>query len=163
MTDPLADLAGTPLESLLASVDNALTTGSRMNNANLAFLLLCDRLGVDRDALVFDPTWSTRRLPPDPGGPIGFTCPICGAHEDAPTTSLDSQIVKVYPQVEMWPGGPTVDDTSAPSEHKVVDRTLSTGACEHAFKESEWDFAWNRHNMSGREWLTVTPKTEEIS
>jgi hypothetical protein len=62
--DPLTDLADTPLETLLASVDNALTTGSDMNNANLAFLLLCDRLGVDRDALVFDRSWSTRPVPP---------------------------------------------------------------------------------------------------
>ena len=60
MTDPLADLAGTPLETLLASVDNALRNGSDMNNANLAFLLLCDRLGVDRDTLVFDRSWSTK-------------------------------------------------------------------------------------------------------
>jgi hypothetical protein len=40
---------------LLASIDNALRNGSNMNNANLAFDLLCERLGVDRDQLLFTP------------------------------------------------------------------------------------------------------------
>lgn len=72
MTDPLADLADTPLVTLLASVDNALRNGSDMSNANLAFELLCDRLGVDRDALVFDPKWSTTPEPPKTPCPEGF-------------------------------------------------------------------------------------------
>lgn len=130
MTDPLADLAGTPLTTLLASVDNALTTGSDMNNANLAFLLLCERLGVDRDELVHDRGWSTRHLPPDPGGPVGFTCPICGAHDPEPTVTME------------------------------VDRDVTTSACEHTFKTSEWTFAYCRHEVSGREWVTVEPKIE---
>ncbi len=99
-------------------------------------------------------------LPPDSGGPVGFTCPVCGAHDDEPTTSLDATVVEVYPQVEMWPGGPTVDDTSAPSEYKVIDRTLSTSVCEHTFKESEWDTHWYRRETSGRQWVTVTRKSE---
>ncbi len=99
-------------------------------------------------------------LPPDPGGPVGFTCPICGAHEDTMTTSLDASVVEVYPQVEMWPGGPVVEDTGALPTMKVIERTLSTSVCAHAFKESEWDFHWYRHETSGREWMTVTRKTE---
>lgn len=49
------DLPG--LEVLLAAVDNCLRTGSWMTGGNLAFALLCDRLGVDRDRLTFDPGW----------------------------------------------------------------------------------------------------------
>lgn len=45
----------------LAAIDNALRNGSYMTGANVAFSNLCDRLGVDRDTLVFDPRWSTRR------------------------------------------------------------------------------------------------------
>jgi len=40
---------------MLGSIDNALRNGSSMNNANLAFDLLCERLGVDRDRLLFTP------------------------------------------------------------------------------------------------------------
>ncbi len=163
MTDPLADLAGTPLETLLASIDNALRNGSDMNNANLAFLLLCDRLGVDRDALVHDRGWSTRHLPPDPGGPVGFTCPICGAHDPEPTVSMESVIVESRPQVEAWPGGPLVEDYGKPPERKVVDRDVTTTACEHTFKTSEWAFAGHRHETSGREWVTVERKAEVSS
>jgi hypothetical protein len=130
VTDPLADLAGTPLATLPAPVDNALTTGSDMSNANLAFELLCERLGVDRDALVHDRGWSTRHLPPDPGGPAGFACPICGAHDAEPTVTME------------------------------VDRDVTTTACEHTFKTSEWTFAHYRHEASGREWVTATPKTD---
>ncbi|MEU7170235.1 hypothetical protein ABZ949_01935 [Micromonospora tulbaghiae] len=50
--------AGLPL--LLAAVDNALRNGSYMTNANVAFNMLCDRLGVDRDRLVFDPGWAAK-------------------------------------------------------------------------------------------------------
>lgn len=43
---------------LLSAIDNALRNGSYMTNANLAFLYLCDQLGVDRDRLPpFDPAW----------------------------------------------------------------------------------------------------------
>lgn len=45
----------------LAAIDNALRNGSYMTGANLAFRYLCDRLGVDREALVFDPQWSAQR------------------------------------------------------------------------------------------------------
>jgi hypothetical protein len=44
--------------TLLAAVDNALRNGSHMTGANLAFAILCERLAVDRDALVFDPVWA---------------------------------------------------------------------------------------------------------
>jgi hypothetical protein len=43
---------------LLAAVDSALRNGSYMTGANLAFGLLCERLGVDRDGLAFDPLWA---------------------------------------------------------------------------------------------------------
>jgi hypothetical protein len=47
----------TPL--LLSAIDNALRNGSYMTNANLAFMYLCDQLGVNRDQLpAFDPQWS---------------------------------------------------------------------------------------------------------
>lgn len=42
------------LLALLGSIDNGLRNGSSMTNANLAFQLLCERLGVDRGALSFD-------------------------------------------------------------------------------------------------------------
>jgi hypothetical protein len=42
------------LLALLGSIDNGLRNGSSMTNANLAFLLLCERLGVDPEALAFD-------------------------------------------------------------------------------------------------------------
>jgi hypothetical protein len=54
---------------MLGSIDNALRNGSNMNNANLAFELLCERLGVNRETLVFapdrigqieDPAWRPR-------------------------------------------------------------------------------------------------------
>lgn len=47
----------TPLQVLLAAVDNCLRMGSHMNGGNYAMELLCDRLGVSRDQLVFDPGW----------------------------------------------------------------------------------------------------------
>lgn len=80
MIDPLADLAAVPLEALLASVDNALRNGSDMNNANLAFEVLCDRLGVDREALVFDPRWSQPERP----RPGADRCPCCGGRAATP-------------------------------------------------------------------------------
>jgi hypothetical protein len=40
---------------MLGSIDNALRNGSSMNNANLAFELLCERLDVDRERLQFAP------------------------------------------------------------------------------------------------------------
>jgi hypothetical protein len=43
---------------MLAAVDNALRNGSHITGANLAFDMLCDRLGVDRDGLVFRPEWA---------------------------------------------------------------------------------------------------------
>jgi hypothetical protein len=49
---------GPGLTTLLAAVDNALRNGSYMTGANLAFGLLCERLGVDRDGLQFDPLWA---------------------------------------------------------------------------------------------------------
>lgn len=36
---------------LLAAIDHALRTGSQMTGANLAFDMLCEQLGVDRDRL----------------------------------------------------------------------------------------------------------------
>lgn len=51
----LERLADQDVVDMLGSIDNALRNGSHMNNANLAFDLLCERLGVDRDKLVFDP------------------------------------------------------------------------------------------------------------
>lgn len=46
-----------PLPVLLAAVDNCLRQGSYMTGGNLAFSLLCEQLGVERDALAFDPAW----------------------------------------------------------------------------------------------------------
>ncbi|MEU3452269.1 hypothetical protein ABZ671_01300 [Micromonospora sp. NPDC006766] len=46
------------LPLILAAVDNALRNGSHMTGGNLAFDMLCDRLGVDRDQLVFRPDWA---------------------------------------------------------------------------------------------------------
>lgn len=51
----LERLADQDVVDMLGSIDNALRNGSYMNNANLAFELLCDRLGVDRDKLTFTP------------------------------------------------------------------------------------------------------------
>jgi len=46
---------------LLAAIDNALRNGSYMTGANLAFEMLCDELGVDRDELpAFDPRWNRK-------------------------------------------------------------------------------------------------------
>lgn len=50
-----------PMGEELAAIDHALTTGANMTNANLALDLLCERLGVDRESLVYDPQWSSRR------------------------------------------------------------------------------------------------------
>jgi hypothetical protein len=52
----MSDRDALPL--LLGAIDNALCNGSYMTGANLAFDMLCDRLDVDRDALVFDPRWA---------------------------------------------------------------------------------------------------------
>ncbi|GGM27850.1 hypothetical protein GCM10011608_10830 [Micromonospora sonchi] len=46
------------LPAILAAIDNALRNGSHMTGANLAFELLCERLGVDRDRLVFQSGWA---------------------------------------------------------------------------------------------------------
>lgn len=60
--DMTAESAAVPVPVLLAAVDNALRNGSYMTGANLAFEMLCDRLGVDRDRLPeFDPRWSVDR------------------------------------------------------------------------------------------------------
>lgn len=40
---------------LFATVDNALTMGSDMTAANHAFTMICDELGIDRDALAYVP------------------------------------------------------------------------------------------------------------
>ncbi len=99
-------------------------------------------------------------LPPDPGGPVGFTCPICGAHEDEPTVSMEAVVVESRPHVQAWPGGPVVEDYGKPPERTVVDRPVSTSTCEHTFSRSEWVIAGHRHETSGRQWVTVTRKTE---
>jgi len=96
-------------------------------------------------------------LPPDPGGPVGFTCPVCGAHEDHPIVSINARTVTVRTQIPLWFGGPMVDDPSAVPEVKVVDHVLTTTACGHVFLKSEWDFRWHRHDTSGRQWLAITP------
>lgn len=49
----LERLADQDVLDMLGSIDNALRNGSYMTNANLAMNLLCERLGVDRDKLVF--------------------------------------------------------------------------------------------------------------
>ncbi|WP_328344645.1 hypothetical protein [Micromonospora sp. NBC_00421] len=46
------------LPAILAAIDNALRNGSHMTGGNLALDLLCDRLNVDRDRLVFRPDWA---------------------------------------------------------------------------------------------------------
>lgn len=59
------DTAETDLRPILAAIDNALRNGSHMTGANYAFALLCDRLGVEPDALEFRPDWAR----PDGGDP----------------------------------------------------------------------------------------------
>lgn len=49
------------LPKIMAAIDNALRNGSYMTGANLAFEMLCDHLGVERDSLVFRPDWSLTR------------------------------------------------------------------------------------------------------
>lgn len=56
--------------AVLAAIDNALLHGSYMTGANLAFDLLCERLGVEREALVFDPLWMRHNT-----GPLSTTPP----------------------------------------------------------------------------------------
>lgn len=41
------------LEVLLSAIYHSLTTGANMNGGNYAFALLCDKLGVDEDDLIF--------------------------------------------------------------------------------------------------------------
>lgn len=69
-----------PLEALLASIDNALRTGSYMSNANLALEYLCLRMAVDREELAFDPLWAQRT--PERCGAPGRHAPHLWGDED---------------------------------------------------------------------------------
>lgn len=47
------------VRTLIAAIDNALRNGSYVSGANLALDMLCDELGIDRDALpAFEPKWA---------------------------------------------------------------------------------------------------------
>lgn len=49
------------IEELLGPVNHGLTMGNKMNAANFAFTLLCDKLGIDRDDLEYRPGWSHKK------------------------------------------------------------------------------------------------------
>lgn len=55
------------LPAILAAIDNALRNGSYMTGGNLALDMLCDRLNVDRDRLVFRPDWAANVRDTDRG------------------------------------------------------------------------------------------------
>lgn len=67
--------------------------------------------------------------------PIEFTCPRCGVQHDGElTTTITATPVKVPSRVELWPGGPMVEDDSATTPRYVVgDRQFATSACSCVF------------------------------
>jgi hypothetical protein len=52
-----------PLDTLMAAVYHSLTTGNNMTGGNYAFLLLCEKLGIDSDDLptIYTPDWIHHR------------------------------------------------------------------------------------------------------
>jgi hypothetical protein len=98
--------------------------------------------------------------PPRPN----FTCPTCAAAGDADLTWAVDTITELrYPQVELWPGGPTYDDRSAIPRPHPVDRVLSTSACEHTFKLTEWAWAFHHDGPAGASWMTVDRRAEPVT
>lgn len=50
-----------PIHHALTTADASLTEGNLpLSGGNFAFLLLCEKLGVDPDDLVFDPQWASK-------------------------------------------------------------------------------------------------------
>lgn len=89
---------------------------------------------------------------------VSFTCPTCGTHVDGElTVSVDTDVRQVYPVVELWPGGPLVDDLSALPRLVSGARVLTTSACADAFDLREWDMTLTTYADSRRGVLTVTP------
>jgi hypothetical protein len=70
-----------------------------------------------------------------------FDCPVCGAHVDEVTLTINADIIYSRPTAELWPGGPVVEDITQPLLHHVVDQIVGTNACQHTFRMSLWDFA----------------------
>jgi hypothetical protein len=70
---------------------------------------------------------------------IDFVCPLCGAHSTDATIAYAAKVVEVRPVVELWKGGPVVDDVGALPEPHVVGNTLSTDACADRFSMWLWD------------------------
>jgi hypothetical protein len=95
--------------------------------------------------------------------PYSFICPICGASDNKAWITIETIAKERYRQVALWPGGPLVDDRSAPARPVPVDRVLSTSACEHLFPLSAW--VWTLHPDDGRTLVTIearpAPLTDE--
>lgn len=95
--------------------------------------------------------------------PTGFTCPTCGAHGGEPSVGVDTELIREYPKVALWDGGPVVEDRSQLPETRSGERTLSTDVCGCTFKLSEWGLHMYRHEESGREWMELTPKQPAVA
>jgi hypothetical protein len=88
---------------------------------------------------------------------VSFTCPKCGTRVDGElAVSVDTEVRQVYPVVELWPGGPLVDDLSALPHLVPGVNVLTTSACACAFDLAEWDMALTTYTDSRRGVLTVT-------
>lgn len=87
---------------------------------------------------------------------VSFTCPKCGTHVDGElAVSVETDVRTVYPVIELWPGGPMVDDLSAPPHLVPGARVLTTSACADAFNLAEWDMTLTAYSDSRKGVLTV--------
>lgn len=90
----------------------------------------------------------------------GFTCPLCGAHKDDPSITIDTDVVYERPLVRLWEGGPLVEDLGVEPEARPGERTLSTDACRCVFKLSEWDMVVDTYPATGAAVVNVTRREE---
>jgi hypothetical protein len=74
-------------------------------------------------------------MPSKPAGRVLFDCPVCRIHHDGPVgIGLESNVEEHSDLVEMWPGGPMVEDPGPSARHPVlVDQTFRTTACGDVF------------------------------
>ena len=93
--------------------------------------------------------------------PTAFWCPMCdvvGCGELG--VQVDVLMAYHHPLVEMWPGGPAVEDPSGPVQAEPMDRLLSTSACGCSFLWSAWTWEVHAWPAQGLAELVVTARPE---
>ena len=92
-------------------------------------------------------------------GLTAFHCPLCDVLTCGELhIEVESLLAYHHLLVEVWPGGPQVEDPFGPVVPIEVDQLLRTSACSCAFPWSSW--SWEVHVTPGLAELVVTARPE---